>query len=217
MATNAQPGRNPADDDSMGGMLAVVLRKQLMSTDDMLPARVISFDRTANRATVQPCIHMVTTSDQLVPRAQLASVPVFRFGGGGMVLTCNLKPGDLGWIKASDRDISVFLQAMRDQAPNTARLHSFEDGMFFPDAMRSVVITGEDAENMTLQSLDGTQRVSIATDYVQLASGEQKLRVSNAGMDFTGGGHFIINGIDFNTHRHTGVTPGLGTSGGPTA
>src|ERR1700712_4678497 len=105
MADSSPPSHNPADDDSMAGMLRLVLTKFLQNTDDMLPARVIAYDRTANRASVQPLIAMVTTDNVQVNRSQLASVPVLQLGGGDCMLSFPLKSGDLGWIKASDRDI----------------------------------------------------------------------------------------------------------------
>ncbi|OWK42477.1 hypothetical protein [Fimbriiglobus ruber] len=43
--------------------------------------------------------------------------------------------GDTGWIKANDRDISLFKQTTAASSPNTARLHDFADAMFFPDTL----------------------------------------------------------------------------------
>lgn len=168
----AQPSRNPANDDSMVGMLRQVLDKFLLDIDDMLPAVVIAFDRNANRAQVKPLIKLVTTGGKEIQRPQIASVPVFQIGGGGMMLNFNLKPGDMGWIKANDRDISLAMQSGGEAKPNTYRKHCFEDGVFFPDAMRNFVIQGEDAENAVLQTLDGNVRVAIWADKVKTTVGD---------------------------------------------
>ncbi|WP_202973956.1 Gp138 family membrane-puncturing spike protein [Fimbriiglobus ruber] len=61
----------------------------------MLPAQVIAYDRTTNRAQVQPLIAVVTTANQVVQRAQ-SSVPVFQYGGGGFVLSFPVMTGDTG-------------------------------------------------------------------------------------------------------------------------
>lgn len=213
---NAPPSVDPADDDSLLGMANTILRKFLQRIDDCLPARVVSYDRETNRATIAPMVAMLTTAGAQVARAQVAEVPVFRYGGGGMVLSFNLKPGDLGWMKACDRDISMFLQSWSGGPPNTVRMHTFEDAMFFPDAMRDVVVDGEDEEAVVLQTLDGTNRVVLAEDRLTLIAGATRMDITAAGVNYVGG-PFIINGIPFDSHRHIGVDTGPGTSGGPVA
>lgn len=161
MTENAFPSRNPADDDSLPGGIKIALRKQLQNTDDMLPAKVIAYDRTTNRAQVQPLIVMITTANEQVQRAQIASVPVAQFGGGDFVISFPLKNGDLGWIKANDRDISLFKQFYTQSAPNTHRMHSFEDAVFIPDTMmKGVTIASEDEENLVIQNLGGTVKIA---------------------------------------------------------
>lgn len=166
----APPSRDPANDGTLTGMLREVMGKMAQGLDDCLPATVVAFDRTSNRATVKPLVQVLTTKGETVSRAQLVSVPVFQIGGGGFILNFNLKPGDLGWIKASDRDTSLFLQSYNEQRPNTKRMHSFSDGLFFPDVMRGYTINGEDAENAVLQNLDGTCRVAIWPDRVKITA-----------------------------------------------
>lgn len=200
--SNAPPSVNPADEDSLQGVLNTVLRKFLMGVDDMLPAKVISHDRDANRVTVQPIVAMLTTDGSRVARAQLASVPVFLIGGGGHMLSFNLKPGDLGWIKASDRDISLFMQSYAEQPPNTRRLHSFEDGLFFPDAMRDFTIQNEDAENVVLQTLDGQYRVAVWADRVKVTAQESFFEVRP--------GQITVQALNINLNGNvtTGTGPG---------
>lgn len=172
MVENAKPSVNPANTGGMAGMVNQVLQKFLQGVDDMMPARVIAFDRTSNRAQVQPLIMVVTTEGELVRRAPVASVPVFQIGAGGFILNYNLEPGDLGWIKASDRDISLFLQAYNEAPPNTFRLHKFSDAVFFPDVMTGYTISEEDQEegSVVLQTLDGSQRLAIWSDRVKITS-----------------------------------------------
>ena len=230
---HATPSRDPADDGSLLGMARAILDKFLQGVDDMLPARVVTYDRTKNRATVVPLIKVLTTDNRQVQRAQIASVPVMQFGGGGAVLSLNLRPGDLGWIKANDRDISIVMQSYTDNAPNTLRKHSFQDAVFIPDVMHSIVTVGEDATNAVLQTLDGAVRVAIWPDRVKLSAGALSVTIGPAAIDVVGPVNFhntvrvdglstlaggaTIGGIPFGTHKHTGVQPGGGTSGGPTA
>ena len=158
-----QPSRNPSDNNSLNGMLNVVLRKFLQGVDDMLPAQVMAYDRDSNVAQVQPLIQVVTTGSTVVTRAQIAAVPVLQLGGGGFVISFPVNTGDLGWIKANDRDISLFKQFHQQSQPNTFRFHSFEDALFIPDTMlQGVTIADSDAENMVIQNLAGTVRISFS-------------------------------------------------------
>ena len=234
---HSNPSRDPANDDSLLGMARQILDKFLAQIDDMLPARVVSYDREANRATVVPMVKLLTTDNRQVGRAQVASVPVMMFGGDGVALSFNLKAGDLGWIKANDRDISLMTQGYKDSAPNTLRKHSFQDAVFIPDVMHGLTLDAEDQEHAVLQTLDGSVRVAIWPDRVKISAGSlygefgpANITLSNGGAGLvispsgaTAQGHFSfpdgvsIGGIEFGTHRHTGVQPGGGTSGGPTS
>lgn len=234
---HANPSRDPANDASLVGMAKQVLDKFLQGVDDMLPARVVSYDRATNRAAVVPMVKVLTTDDQQVTRAQIASVPVMQFGGAGVALAFNLQPGDLGWIKANDRDVSLVLQAYRDNAPNTLRKHSFQDAVFIPDVMRGVEINGEDASHAVLQTLDGSVRVAVWPDRLKLTAGALSVTIGPSVTTFVGPvafqnavtmaqtlavtgaatltGGAAIGGIEFGTHAHGNVTNGAGTSGGP--
>ena len=108
--------------------------------DNSLPAIVISFDDVANIVKVQPLIKILKTDGTLVSRGTL-NIPVFNFGTGKMSLRFKLSEGDLGWIQANDRDISLFLQSLSEEAPNTLRQHDFSDAIFYPDAMKGMSFT----------------------------------------------------------------------------
>jgi len=239
MTIDARPSRDPANDESMPGTFQDAMRKMLRRTDDMLPAKVLSYNRAKNRARVQPLVSMVTTEGEVVSRAPVASLPVMQLGGGGFVLSFPMAPGDLGWIKANDRDISLFLQAYKEAKPNTARMHTFEDALFIPDVMTGYTIAGEDAGNVVLQTNGGSVRVAVWSDRIKMTAGSHVVTIGPSGVTITSSAITIngpttinstlsvsgaatftsganIGGIEFGTHGHTGIQPGGGTSGGPT-
>ena len=215
---NAPPSKNPANDDSMTGMFRQILDKFLQNTDDMLPARVVAFDRASNRAQVQPLIMVVDTNNNRFPRAQIASVPVLQMGGGGFMMNYNLNPGDFGWIKANDRDISLFTQAYSENAPNTRRKHSFEDAVFIPDVMTGFEINPEDATNVVWQTLDGSQRIAIWADRIKITSTNKIILDAplieitgelDSGTDSGGLAHFSGSvQVDGNIHSNGDATAG---------
>ena len=166
---NQVPSIDPAELDTIMGAFQFIFKKKLQGIDDMLPATVIAYDREKNLAQVQPMVRLLSTGGQLLTRAPIASVPVLALGGGGFVINFPLAAGDTGWIKANDRDISLYLQSSyAESAPNTTRLHSFSDGLFIPDIMNKYTIDGEDDDNMVIQNLDATVKVTLSSDKVKL-------------------------------------------------
>ena len=219
------PSFDPAELDSMPGMLRFVSKKFLQKTDDMLPAKVIAYDRQLNLAEVQPMIKLVTTDNKLLSRAPIAKVPVFTMGGGGFMVSYPIKPGDLGWVKANDRDISLYIQrAYAESQPNTQRLHSFEDGVFLPDVMASYTISGEDQENMVIQKTDSSVKITLSDDSIKISSPLQ-VEIETPLVTMTGnlqvaGTITALAGtpaaIGVTTHQHTQGNDSAGNTQQPT-
>lgn len=166
--SNNIPSINPADNDSLAGTLQFAYNKLLQQTDGMLPAQVVSYDRATNRASVQLLISLITTSGALVPRAQLASVPVLILGGGGFSLSFPLQEGDLGWVIANDRDISLFLQEYTQSQPNSFRIKQFSDGMFIPDVMKSWNSNSGNESDFIIQNETGTISISMTATSIDI-------------------------------------------------
>lgn len=179
MSENAPPSRNPANDGDLTGMIKEILGKFLQNLDDCLPAKVMAVNADRTRVQVLPLIQMVTTLGERVGRAQLMEIPVFQAGGGGFVLSFPVKAGDLGWIKATDRDISLFLQSYAEVPPNTKRRHVFSDAWFIPDVMHGFTVADPDAA--VLQSVDGTVSVALKTDGITLSVGPAVLELTATG------------------------------------
>jgi hypothetical protein len=161
-------GLDPADVRDLGGAFRMIFRKLMQNTDGMLPASVVAVDAERNYVTVQPMIKIVGTGGTQLPRAQIVQVPLFNAGAGSYVLSFPVTPGDLGWIVASDRDISLYLQNNQQSPPNTRRMHSFEDGLFIPDMARLWTLAGGDAAKVVLQNKDGTIKITLGADQITL-------------------------------------------------
>jgi hypothetical protein len=170
MTSPSPPSQNLANAGSLNGAISFAFKKMLAGTDDMLPAKVLSYSRTTNRARLQIMVPLVTTGSQVLQRAIVASVPVLQLGGGGFVVSFPIAAGNLGWIKACDRDISQFKSTYSNSSgPPTQRLHSFSDAMFIPDTMlQGVTIAGEDADNLVIQNLAGTVKVSWWSSFLKI-------------------------------------------------
>lgn len=216
--SQSPPNLDIANDDDMPGIMADVLSNWLRGVDDMIPAKVVSYDDATNRATIKPLVMLGTTDGQKISRASLANIPVFRFGGGGFFIRFPVKPGDFGWLKATDRDLSLIMQrGGLEDWPNTLRQHSFSDGMFFPDTLKSWVIDGENADALVIQSLDGSVCVSLHDGKAKIVAPEIEFIgdvqvTGNLSVD----GTMTNNGTNVgSTHVHSGVDTGPSNTGGP--
>lgn len=174
-----------------------------------LPASIVEYDRVNNVATVQPMISWVLTDDTSRQRPQLIQIPVLSLGGGSFHINFPLKVGDLGWIKAADRDLSLFKQSLAVSIPPTSRMHDFSDSMFIPDVFRQYTIASEDANAMVIQSTDGTTKISISEGSILIAAPTKVLvRVPNT--EFTGNVTVDGNLLTTGTSTTTGQTTANG-------
>lgn len=174
-----------SDKQRMLGALMAAMRSHELTSDQLLPALVESFDRENNVATIQPLINWVRVDDEIKARHPLAKINVLSLGGGGFHISFPLKKGDLGWVVAADRDIALFKQSLEAAAPNTGRLHSFEDGWFIPDVFRKYTIDSADSESMVIQSVDAATRISIKAGEIEITA-PTSVRVVTPLATFTG-------------------------------
>lgn len=168
--TSAIPMIDDANDASLPGLIAQMIKNNNINLEDCMPATVISYDRSSNVASIQPQIHMVATDGTAIKRGPLAKIPVLTLGGGGFIINFPVTGGSRGWIKATDRDMSLYMQSMSAQPPNTSRLHSFSDSFFIPDVVSGFTIDGEDTNNMVIQNTAGTYRIALWPDRVKITT-----------------------------------------------
>jgi hypothetical protein len=211
-----KPNTDQSSDGSLPGKLKAALGAWLRGeVDDMIPSTVVSYNDATNRAVIKPIVMLGTTSGAKISRATVSDVPVFRFGGGGFFMRFPIKQGDFGWLKASDRDMSLIKQnGGREEWPHTLRQHSFSDGMFFPDAFRDWIIDGANADAMVIQSLDGGVAISLH---------DGKIRMEAPVIEMVGevsitGGALTHNGVNVGSDHVHPINSGSsapGPTGGP--
>ena len=190
--SNIIPSLDPANDHSLAGTLRFAFDKLTERTDTMLPAKIITYDRSSNRASVQIQISSTATNGTSVSRPQIASIPVLLLGGGGFLLSFNLKAGDLGWLLANDRDISNFLQAFAESKAATLRKKSFSDAIFVPDLMKDYTISGGD--DCVLQNKSGTVKVALSNTKATISAPSVEISDGGGGTMTLSGGLMSIVG-----------------------
>lgn len=210
--SNNFPNVNPAASDSLTGFARELLTSWLRNeVSNCLPATVVKYNRTKNTATLAPSIKMVTTDGNLINRAPLVEVPVFNYGGGGFVINFPLQEGDTGWVKANDRDISLFLLNKKAAKPNTGRLWSFSDSVFYPDIIKGATISNTDS--LVIQNLNGTIKIELSPTEILLKNASKQVKVTSAKTFITGdlevsgnvkAADFEAGAYTFLTHTNSG-------------
>lgn len=192
--SNSNPSIDPANNNSLVGTIAFAFSKLMQQVNGMLPAQVIAYDRTENRVQVQLLITIVGTDGTQTPRPQIASLPVMVMGGGDFTLSFPLKAGDLGWVLANDRDISLFLQNYEQSPPNTQRVKNFSDGLFIPDSMRTIDVTSDNENAITLKNKDGTISITIGENPSNGNAQEVSIVAQRIALDVGVTGFVTLNG-----------------------
>lgn len=223
MSQNPLLAQSSGEKKRLASALSLLLRRFDLNNNQMLPAEIVGYDRDTNVATVQPLIMWVDVNNGTHSRPELEQIPVLSLGGGNFHISFPFKAGDLGWIFAADRDISLYLQSLKETKPSTGRCHRFEDAIFIPDVMRQYSISGEDSEAMVIQSTDGTTRVSVRKDNIKLTA-PTEIVFDTPLATFTGDvvvdktitvtTDAVVAGISVVGHGHISSAPGSRTGGG---
>lgn len=158
------------DDLSFANGIRQLMQMQTQKFDGLIPAKVVSYDRTRNMVSVQPMIMLVDTDGNSRMRNTISELPLFSYGGGGFHINFPIKAGDLGWIMAADRDISMFLRTLDAAKPTTTRRKTFGDAWFVPDVFYKYTIAGEDSDALVIQATDSTTRISIKNGVVNITA-----------------------------------------------
>lgn len=204
----------------------VAFNENMKSVYTSIPGHVLAFDPKTQRAQIQIGIQRVDIDGTAWVPAPIVDVPV-AFPGDDFILEYQIDPGCEGIVMFSQRCIDGWKQTGGAADNPTARFHNQQDAMFVP-GIRSLpnVIQGFSNNGIKLRNKDGSQYAWLKNDgSLAFGNGNAAINITANGdisftnpsgnVQLTADGKFIINGIEFGTHRHTGVESGGSTSGGP--
>ncbi len=204
MSTINNPDIDPANNYSLVGAITYAFQKMQQAVNGMLPAKVLSYDRVANRVSVQLLINITTTGGQSISRAQLSSIPVLCLGGGNYSVSFPLTAGSLGWVLVSDRDISSFLSSYEQADPSTTRVSNFADSVFFPDVMKTYNITDANKDYLIIQSNDGTMSIEMG---INPSTNKHEINVKAERVVFDLGDPLSVFGVNGTIYATGAINP----------
>lgn len=215
---NQSPSVSAPDDSSLTGVINLAIEKKMQGMDSMMPVEVVSYDRASNRAVVKHLIQMQGTDGEKVDRAQIASIRVMQPGNGAFSMSLPIKPGDKGWLLAADRDLSILQQDLdKVDAPNTKRMHSFQDGLFMPDAMKMGDVPAGEGDRVVIGANGGGTILSFDDSGFYFTVGGVTVAITAAGIAINGG-RVEHDGKNIgSTHTHGGILPGGSNTAVPNA
>lgn len=150
------------------------------------------------KVNVRPLIKIVARDGTSMERHIIEGLPVFTAGAGDRFISFPVRVGDIGWIDACDRDISLFLQSYENVEPPTSRMHSFSDARFIPDIMTNITIAEEDAAAMVIQTRDGTVKIALDDSEIRIKNDTVSLVVDGSKVTGVAPGGFDLNGFIIN-------------------
>ena len=146
------------------------------------------------------------------------------FPGGDYSVEYQIDSGCEGDIIFSQRCIDGWVQSGGVAANPIGRFHNMQDAMFLPGfRSKPNVLPSFQNNGVRMRNKAGTQFVWLKNDNtisMQNGAGSFQLLADGSflinGLKITPDGNVITAaGVNLNTHRHSGVTPGSGTSGVP--
>jgi hypothetical protein len=218
--------------------LRLAMESQQAQIWTALPGVVAAVNLAAQTLSVQPTVQGSVASSngakQLVNLPLLVDVPIVWPRAGGFALTFPIAAGDEVLVVFASRCIDSWWQSGGVGAPAEARMHDLSDGFaILAPTSQPKKLTGVSSTNVQLRDESGTTYVEITPDGKARVVAATQIDVEAPTVNITGdlnvtgemnlvgqltqsGGAMSIGGIVFDTHKHTGVQPGSGTSGGPT-
>lgn len=166
---------------------------------------------------VQPMVAQVDGAGNAVDHGIIHGLPVWRLQGGNSAVIVTPAVGDIGLAVFASTDISNVKRAKEPTTPGSFRRFDWADGIYLGGLLNAPAtqFVRMDGDGVTITAAPGlpvtfnADSVVINADTVSM-SGD--LTVAGS---ITSGPGSTFDGVAFDTHQHSAVTPGGGTSGPP--
>jgi hypothetical protein len=161
--------------------------------------------------TVQILVNQMTGDRTAVPHGSIPNIPYFRLQGGTNAVIIDPQVGDLGICLFCSRDIANVKATKAQANPSTFRMFDFNDGLYVGGILNGTPqqYVQFAAGGITIVS---PQQITLQAPTVNI-QGSSAVNIGSPATALTGG-NTSIDGKAFLPHKHSGVQPGSGQSGG---
>lgn len=172
----------------------------------------------------QPMVSQIDGAGNAIDHGIIHGMPVWRLQGGASAVIVVPAVGDIGVAVFASTDISNVKRAKEPATPGSFRRQDWSDGIYFGGILNTAAtqFVRMDEDGVTITAGEGLPvtinapgDLTINADNVTM-SGDLQVDgdVTVDGSVDTGAGS-TFNGKAFDSHHHSGVTTGGGTSGPP--
>jgi hypothetical protein len=113
---------------------AFIVRQIMAEMHTMKPVKVMAVNgggiAPAGTVDVQPLISQIDGQGFGTPHGIVHGLPWSRVQGGTNAIICDPMVGDIGYVVASDRDMSTVINTKAAALPNTRRQFDIQDGIY---------------------------------------------------------------------------------------
>lgn len=192
-----------------------------------IPAIIDDFDVSTQRVSATPAIKAkITNMDgtvNYINYPKITNIPLALAKGDGLSITYPIKKGNLCTLIFSQRSIdNLLLDGTKPAEPfvgenpytSTIRCMDMTDAMCFPGILTNTsTISNYNNSAVELRNAEGTVKVSVTQNNLTLSQGGASIELSGGNIAIVGT-QVTINGKNFDTHVHSGVTSGGSNTGG---
>lgn len=125
---------NPSDFNSELNVDAFIHGQLTAENDTMKLVKVTAVHgggvAAAGTVDVQPLVSQIDGNGYGTPHGTVPGLPWSRVQGGNNAVICDPQVGDIGWVVAADRDISVVKSTQAAALPGSRRRFDISDGVY---------------------------------------------------------------------------------------
>ncbi len=203
---------NPADGGSSFNAQNAAIRRilSMIGADTLVKVQAVHASGLAPVGTVdvQIMVHQQDGAGRTVPHGTIYGVPYFRLQGGQRAIICDPAVGDIGAIIVCGRDISSVKANRAPSAPGSFRQHDYADALYIGGFLNA-------APTEYIGWVGGDVYVKTAGKFVVDAAECDINCAVNVQGDIIASGDVKAGSISLQNHKHSGVQPGSGNTGGP--
>ena len=199
--------------------------KNAFLLNTIIPAIVDELDGATQRVSATPAIQAryITPEGevQYINYPKITNIPLAIIKCPGLKLTCPVKQGQNCTLLFSQRSIDNFLIDGRIHPPfegdfpqfSSLRCMDMTDALCFPGIITNPeAISNYNNNAIEIRNNDGTTKISVAQNVLQFIQGGANITMSGGNINMTAS-KITLNGKEWDTHKHSGVTTGSGNTG----
>lgn len=202
-------------------LLNSIIANKISDMHICLPAKIVAYDYTKQKAIVQPLINQKLTNGEVIKLPQIYNVPVVQLVSGGASITLPVKIGDKVLLIFADKSLEEWLKSGKQVTPDDPRSNNLTDAIAIL-GLRDFG-TNSPAQNNTdlLIKYSGSEIVLKPNGNIDINATNCNMTIDTVNIvgdiNITGNvtisGTLSVAGKDFATHTHGGIQSGGSNTG----